>query len=337
MRRKILILSALAVLLCGCKDTKPVKVTGPQFDCMNTMVYITVVAKDEETARLCIEAGTTELRRLSDIFDRHKPASEISRVNQSSGRAVKVCGEVIELLDDAVRAGRLSGGAFDVTIAPLLDLWQSASLTGIRPSPEQIRAAKALVNYNKIIINQSEQTVKLEEYGMSLDLGGIAKGYSLDKTAKLLKDRGALCALINAGGDIVCYSEEGFEPWKVGIQNPDLDPENEIIRVISLANGAIATSGDYYRFYEIGGEYSSHIVNPASGDGAKWFKSVTVTAPTGSTADALATAVSVMGAESGFNMIERLQDVESLASLNNAEESEIQSSGFNRLIYQVEH
>lgn len=335
MKMKRVMFLAAAIMLCGCKDTKPAKITGPQFDCMNTMVYITVTAKDEDTARACIEAGTAELHRLSAIFDRHKPASEISKINSAAGKAVKVSVEVIDVLKDAIEAGRLSGGAFDVTIAPLLDLWQNASMTGLRPTPEQIAAAKALVDYKKISIDEAGQAVSLANPQMALDLGGIAKGFSLDKAAALMKERGALCALINAGGDIVCFNADGFTPWKIGIQNPDLDPDNEIMRVLSLSNGSIATSGDYYRFYEVDGEYSSHIVNPASGSGAKWFRSVTVSADSGSMADALATAVSVMGADSGFEMIEGLPGIESLAVLNDELESEKMSSGFSRLLYQA--
>jgi len=173
---------------------------------------------------------------------------------------------------------------------------------------------RSKVGYEKLILDANEMTVRFAAEGMKIDLGGIAKGLAIDKAIEAIKEAGGLGALVDIGGDIRCYGKtpKGQKYWFVGLQNPDLESEEQILFTLKLSAGAVATSGDYQRFVVIGGRHYSHIINERTGSSAEALSSVTIIAGSATDADALATAVSVMGAEKGIELIEKCPGTEAI-------------------------
>lgn len=206
----------------------------------------------------------------------------------------------------------MGGGAFDVTIGPVVDLWRQAKKNGRQPTPEQLAEAKSRVGYDKLILNEQNKTIRFAVEGMRIDLGAIAKGYAIDRAMVIMKQNHALGGMIDIGGDILCFGKHsnGSNSWRIGLQNPtDMDT---ILLKMELSDMAIATSGDYRRFTLIEKEKISHIMNPQTSTSAKEFSSVSVLAPTAMAADALATTVSVMDSKRGLELIESIDGVEAL-------------------------
>ncbi len=241
-------------------------------------------------------------------MDVHDPESEISRVNRlASKEPVKISEEVYQVLKEALRYSRLTSGAFDVSIRPLSALWGEKGKLKEVPEVEEIKKRLALVNYKNIILDERDQTIEFKGEGMALDLGGIAKGYALDYTIRVLKRRGIKEALINAGGDIRVIGEKS---WKIGLQHPR--KEEEVLAVIELKDQAVATSGDYQRYFIKEGKRYHHIINPETGYPADRCMSVTIIGPSATQTDILATGVFVLGPEEGMELIESLEGVEGI-------------------------
>lgn len=299
---KKFILAGLLILLilCGCSQRFPAK---KEF-LMDTEVEIILPRGNEEDFAVAFD----EMRRIEKLMDVYNPKSEVSRINRLADKEpIKVSKEIFEVLKEALEYSRLTSGAFDVSIRPLSRLWGEGGKLKEIPEVEEIEERLALVSYKNIILNEKDQTVKFKREGMALDLGGIAKGYALDRAIKVLKERGIKEALINAGGDIRAMGERS---WRVGLQHPR--KEKEVLAVIELRNQAIATSGDYQRYFIKEGERYHHIINPETGHPADKCMSVTIIGPSATQADILATGVFVLGPEKGMELIESLKDVEGI-------------------------
>ena len=280
---------------------------------MGTFAHVIAVAGDSKTADKCIEAAFDKLKYVDEIMSSYKVDSELSRLNRNAyNEPIQVGGDLFEVLSAAVEYSRMSGGAFDITIGPLADLWKQAEKLERRPTDEELASANSKVGWEKLILNAENKTVKFAVDGMRLDLGGIAKGYAIDLAVRAIQDEGALGGLVDVGGDIRCFgvAAGNKENWHLGLQDPEV--EGELLRVLILNDMAVATSGDYRRFVLIDNEKYSHIINPATNFSAKNFSSVTIIAPTAVQADALATAVSVMAGEGGLRLIESLDNVEAI-------------------------
>ena len=253
-------------------------------------------------------AAFNEMRRIEKLMDIHDPESEISRINRlGSKEAIKVSKEIFGVLKEALEYSRLTSGAFDASIRPLSHLWGAKGKLKEVPEAREIEKQLPLVNYRNIIMNERNQTVEFKKKGMVLDFGAIAKGYALDQAVKVLQGRGIKEALINAGGDIGVIGER---VWKVGLQHPR--KENEVLTVIKLKNRAIATSGDYQRYFMKEGQRYHHIINPKTGYPALKCTSVTILAPQATQADILATSIFILGPEKGMKLIESSEDVEGI-------------------------
>lgn len=300
MRRFLLFGLILAFLISGCGQRFPSK---KEF-LMDTEVEIILPQGSEED----FTTAFNEMKRIEKLMDVHNPESELSRVNRlADKRPIKVSKEIFEVLKGAREYSALTSGAFDVSIRPLGALWGERGKLKEIPEVREIKERLPLVNYKNIILNERNQTVEFKRKGIALDLGGIAKGYALDCTIRVLKERGIKEALINAGGDIRVIGER---VWKVGLQHPR--KEKEVLAVIKLRDQAIATSGDYQRYFIKEGKRYHHIINPETGYPAIECMSVTIIGQSATQVDILATGVFVLGPEKGMELIESLKDVEGI-------------------------
>jgi len=300
MKRFILAGLLILLIIYGCGQKFPSK---REF-LMDTEVEIILPQGSEED----FAAAFDEMKRIEKLMNVHVPESEISRVNRlASKEAVQIDKEIFEILKESVEYSTLTSGAFDVSIRPLSALWGERGKLKEIPEVKEIEGKLPLVNYKNIILDERNQTVEFKKKSMALDLGGIAKGYALDRAIKVLKGRGIKEALINAGGDIRVMGER---LWKIGLQHPR--KENEVLAVIELKDQAIATSGDYQRYFIKEGKRYHHIINPETGYPADKCMSVTILAPQATQADILTTSIFILGPEKGMRLIESLKDVEGI-------------------------
>jgi thiamine biosynthesis lipoprotein len=272
---------------------------------MGTKFQMIVYATDEKTARAATAAAFARVAELDGIMSDYKPTSELMRLcDKAGGEPVKVSEELFFVLTKAQEVSKLSDGAFDVTVGPVVRLWRLARKTGRLPDPDDLKKALELVGYKNIKLDAKQRTVQLLKPGMRLDLGGIAKGYAGDQALAVLKKHGIDRALVAAGGDIaVSGPPPDKEGWTIGIQ-PLAPEEVKSPRHLILKNGGVSTSGDAEQFVEIDGKRYSHIVDPRTGLGLPGHRSVTVVAPNGITSDSLTKVASVLG-EEGLKLIEK--------------------------------
>lgn len=281
---------------------------------MDTFCAITVVTSSRTEAEEAIDAGFAEIQKLETLLNYFSPDSEITALNRASGtKPVKVSNETLEIVQKAVAVSEMSGGAFDPSIAPLIRLWnfsKSKSEQAI-PAPDEIRHALTLVDFTKISINEEKSEIFLEEQGMELDLGGIAKGYAADKAVHAIKAKGIESALVAIAGDIRGFGlNASRRPWRVGIQNPRPEADSEkpwedVFASLGLDNSAISTSGDYQRFFMHNGIRYHHILDSKTGySSVSGLISASVIAPEGYLADGLSTAVFVLGVDKGMKLLE---------------------------------
>jgi thiamine biosynthesis lipoprotein len=311
----LIVISALLLLdACNSPDNKLVRRT--QF-IMGTLVEITLAEDDSDKTQQAIDLAFDEMARLESLMSTHLPDSEISILNQQAGKGfTRLSPEVLQVLHQAILWSQQSGGTFDVSIGPLVKLWRFEDEKPTVPSPALLQQAVKAVNYKNIHID--DVMVRLNKPGMALHLGAIAKGYAVDSAMAVLKNNGIQNAMINAGGDLTVTGTRALnKPWKIGLQHPR-KPEN-IIASFNLAEGSVATSGDYQRYFLHDKNRYHHILDPADGKPARGLISATVIAAKTMDADALATAVFVMGAEKGMPFIDSLDGAEAMLILESGE------------------
>jgi thiamine biosynthesis lipoprotein len=271
---------------------------------MGTLFRIIVYAPDETTAKKASRAAFDRIAALDARLSDYKPESDLMQLCARAGKGpIAVSKELFYVLSKAEEVSRLSGGAFDVTVGPVVRLWRRARRSGRLPEPEQLAEARALVGYRNVRLDARARTVELLKAGMQLDVGGIAKGYAGDEAQAVLKSHGIDRALVAAGGDIVVTgAPPGAEGWKIAIA--PLSDEEGSGPWLWLKDAAISTSGDAEQFVEIDGRRYSHIVDPKTGIGLVGRMSATVLAPKGVAADSMTKIVAVLGPEKGFPLIE---------------------------------
>ena len=314
---------------------KPIQVDGGSRVIMGTFARVVAVAKHNSQAKRCIEAGFKELNRIDAMMSDYKADSELSKVNREAfARPVKVSPELFEILHISVEFSRLSNGAFDITIGPLVDLWHKAGEANSMPDENTLAATKARVGYEKLILDANEQTVKFAVDGMRLDLGGIAKGYAVDKAVWAMHKRGALGGMVDSGGNIRCFGRPANRPdWLIGIQDPNLADSSVSLPLMVLKLNpdkfgmSVATSGDYNRFVTVAGKKISHIIDPNTATGAGKLSSDTIITQAAVDADALSTIVNILGPDKGHELIESLPDSECIMITPPPEYRIIKSAG----------
>jgi FAD:protein FMN transferase len=306
---------------------------------MGTFARVVAVAADSNTAKRCIEAAFAEIERVDRLMSKYKNDSEISELNRDGfRRAVKVSKPTYEVLQRSIEFSELSCGAFDVTVGPLVDLWHLAQDTNSIPNDAELQQARSKVGYDKLILDANETSVRFAVEGMRVDLGGIAKGYAIDKAVEAMQKGGAVGGMVDIGGEVRCFGSPpaGQNIWRIGLQDPavakDAMNTGKPLLILRLMDAAVATSGDYRRFVTIGGKRYSHIVDPKSGHSSESLASVTIICPSSTDADALSTAVTVMGKEKGLALIEQMPGVDAILITPAPEFKQIRTAGAEKFI-----
>ncbi len=271
---------------------------------MGTVFRIVLYAPDEAAALDASAAAFGRITALDDTMSDYNPQSELMLLcGHAAGPPVVISRELFRVLEKSQEVAEKSGGAFDVTVGPLVQLWRRARRQHELPDPESLARALRLVGHEKLRLDPRARTAQLLKPGMQLDLGGIGKGYAADEALVVLKRHGIGCALIAAGGDVVAGSPPPSKAgWRISVASLET-PEKSPTRFISLHDAAVSTSGDAEQHARIGGVRYSHIINPKTGAALTGRSSVSVIASDGTTADSLATAVSVLGQERGLDLI----------------------------------
>jgi len=268
---------------------------------------IVLYAPEEKTAKAAADAAFKRIAQLNDILSDYDMDSELSKLSQTSGqgREVPVSDDLWRVLQRAQTVARRSGGAFDITVGPYVNLWRKARREQKMPDAARLAQARQAVGYTHVRLNSERRTVQLLVPNMRLDLGGIAKGYAIDEALKTLRLRGITSALVAGGGDMaVLDPPPGKKGWLIELA--PLDATNAPpARFVRLSHAALATSGDLFQRLEIDGKRYSHIVDPRTGIGLTDHSLVTVIAPDCMTADSLTKVLSVLGPEKGFEFIEK--------------------------------
>jgi len=312
VRPALLALLAPVVLTASCGGPPLERAV---FLLMGTEVKVTAIAASRARARAAIDGCVARMSHLEGLLSRRLASSDIARCNSSAGReAVPVAPATFAVLAESRRFSELTGGAFDITVMPFIRVWMAAARTKTLPAEALLAATAARVGSAHLKLDAGARTVRFTGEGVAIDLGAIAKGYIVDQGLDVLRRSGVSAGLIEAGGDIAAF---GRKPdggaWHIGVQDPT-QPQSRaaLVEVIEVGDAAVATSGNYRRFFEINGKRYSHILDPRTGRPADAVPSVTIIARDATTADALATAVSVLGVEEGMKLIESLPGVEAL-------------------------
>ena len=296
---------------------------------MGTLVFVTAVASEEETAKRAAAAGLAEIRRLETILSTWIPSSELSRVNKAAGREpVPVSPETYELIQESLDIGILTEGGFNIAIGPAVSLWNISGSSTI-PKPEDLARIHELIRLPDVQLNQDNHTLFLSKPGMQVDVGGIGKGYAADKAEAVMKKAGATAGVIALSGDIKTFGRmPNGERFVFGIQHPRSD--GKLIGRLELENEAVSTAGDYQSYFMKDGIRYHHILDPKTLQPARLCQSVTVVAKKGVQADGLDTGIFVMGPQRGMALVERLPNVEAVIVDKNGQLS-VSSGLYSRL------
>jgi FAD:protein FMN transferase len=256
----------------------------------------------------------SRLRKIENLMSVNIPSSDVSRINAAAGvEPVQVHDDVFKVIERAVYYAQLSGGAFDPSVGPLVSLWGIGSNNAKLPSPAEIDKVLPLINWQDIELDPQTKSVYLKNKGMALDLGAIAKGYAADETAAIIKKTMVERAIIDLGGNILILGEKKDKSlWKVGVQDP-YGSRGSYIGILQITEKTVVTSGVYERFFEEGGTRYHHIFSPSNGFPVNnGFLSVIIITNNSMNADALSTAVFVLGYEKGRKLVELLPETEAI-------------------------
>ena len=282
---------------------------------MGTLVEIKVPLRpgyDRSKIESAVGKAFDEIDRVEGVFSIFRPDSEISKINRlKKGRTLKISGETFGLIEKVIAFNKITKGAFDITVKPLVDLWGFNSGKKRVPSAAEIKAALEKTGSRYIILDKAKSTIAFAKDGMALDFNGIAKGYATDRAVRILKENGIKDAIVNSGGDMYCLGRRSKKSlWKVGIQHPRR--KGELFLEMRLENKAAVTSGDYEKYFILDGRRYSHIIDPSTGYPiAGNTVSSTVIADDAATADALATSLCVLG-EQGLKIVESLKNCDAI-------------------------
>ena len=276
---------------------------------MGTRIYVEIWADDQAKGEAAIDAVMDEMRHIDDTMSTYKPSSEVSRVNAlAATQPVPISLELFKLLGTALEYSRITQGAFDITYASVGYMYDFREHK--KPTESQIEAALPAVSFRHVLLDARTHSVRFSQPGVRIDLGGIAKGYSVDRGIEILQARGYTHALVNAGGDSRVIGDRFGRPWVVGIRHPD-HPDQVITR-IPLVDSAFSTSGDYERYFDEGGVRYHHIIDPHTGHSASKVRSATVIAPTATRTDGLSKTAFVLGPDEAMRIYNRLDDVDAV-------------------------
>ena len=294
----------LITLLSGCSQEESKPLSQSEFY-MDTLCTITIYENKPDILKQSMTMIQDIENRMSNVIT----ASEVSKINEQAGISpVKVSSDTFYVIERALYYSKLSNGNFDVSVAPLVNLWNISTDNPKVPSEKEIDSVLPFINYKNIVLDKEQKTVFLTEKTMKIDLGGIAKGYAADAIASYFEKEDISGAIINLGGNILVFGQkQDGSPWKVGIQDPTTKQESPIAAIPIEKTTAIVTSGIYQRFFEKDGKLYHHILNPTTGypyDNS--LISVTVITDNSTDADALATTLFSLGLEEGLSIVNQL-------------------------------
>ena len=277
---------------------------------MTTAIEMEFWTEDPAVASEAGDAVLALFDRIDRQMSRYREDSELSRVNREAANGpVEVSDSLFTVLQQALRISELSHGAFDISFGSIGYLYDFRARQ--QPSDEELAEGLAKVNYRSVVLDPSANTVRFRDEGVRLDLGGIAKGYAVDRGIDILRSFGIRYARLSAGGDLRLLGDKRGKPWIVGIRDPRSESRNAM--VLPLTNVAVSTSGDYERFFfDDNNERVHHILSPATGKPAKGVQSVTILGDDSITTDGLSTAVFVLGAAKGLEMVNRLKGIDAV-------------------------
>jgi thiamine biosynthesis lipoprotein len=277
---------------------------------MGTRCAVELWSEDPVKGEAAISSVFDDMKRIDRLMSTWKEDTEISKVNrEGSQHPVKISQELFRLLQVSVEYSELTHGAFDITYASVGYLYDFKK--GVHPDQKAIDKALPGINWRHMVLNAKKTTVFFTRPGMRIDLGGIAKGYSVDRGIEILQKQGITRAMVNAGGDTRILGDRFGKPWVVGVRDPD--HEGKVFLRLPLTDTAFSTSGDYERYFDEDGKRFHHIIDPKTGDSARKVRSVTIISGTATRTDALTKSVFIMGAEEGIAFINTLPDVDAVA------------------------
>jgi thiamine biosynthesis lipoprotein len=276
---------------------------------MGTRVHAEVWHEDAAAGQRILDSVIAEMRRIEAEYSPYLESSELSRINREAGAGwVTTTAEMVELLRVSARVSELTDGAFDITYASVGRYYDYRQ--GERPDEDTLAKGLDAINYEFVELDVENHRVRFAHPLVYIDLGGIAKGFAVDRCIELIEAAGIGAASVSAGGDSRIIGDRHGEPWTVGVQDPR--NEGEMAVLLPLVDTAVSTSGDYERFFEEDGIRYHHILDPTTGDSARDSWSVTILGPEATITDALSTSVFVLGPERGLELVNRLPGIDAI-------------------------
>jgi FAD:protein FMN transferase len=270
---------------------------------MGTRIYVEVWTDDAAKGDAAIDAVMAEMNRIDALMSHYKPESQLSQINaRAVQEPVQVDPELFDLIKLSTHFSEITEGAFDITYASVGHLYDYPH--HVHPTENQIKAALPGVNWRNMLLDPVKHTVRFEHEGMRIDLGGIGKGYAVDRGIAILQGRGIQHALVSAGGDSRIIGDRMGRPWMIGIRNPD--DKQKVVTRIPIVNSAMSTSGDYERYFDEGGIRYHHIIDPRTGHSASKVRSATILGPTATETDGMSKTAFVLGPEKALEIINRM-------------------------------
>lgn len=297
--------TAVIAVAGGCGHGDAVRVSETR-RLMGVPWTVTLYASTEAMGRAAAAAAFAEVERLNGVLSDYDETSELSRLSAAAPTVapVEVSDDLWRVLERSVAIRDRTGGAFDPTVGPLTTLWRQSRRSGALPRPDKLAAARVAVGPEKLVLDRDRQAAKLMASGMRLDLGGIGMGYAIDRALEVLRNRSIAAAMVDASGDVgVSGPPPGSPGWRIEVAPLDPTATGAEWQTLVLVDAAVTTSGDARQGVEIDGVRYSHIVDPRSGVGVVGPAAVTVIANDCTTADALATAASVLGPAEGLRAV----------------------------------
>jgi len=277
---------------------------------MGTRIIVELWSEDPAKGEAAIEAVLDEMRHIDTTMSTYKPASEVSQVNdRAASGPMPISQELFDLLTTAKNYSEITDGAFDITYASVGYLYDFRK--HVRPTEGQIDKALPAINYRHVMLDPANHTVQFSQAGVRIDLGGIAKGYAVDRGIDVLKSLNITRAFVSAGGDSRIIGDRFGKPWIVGIRDPSKG-EDAVIARIPLVNAAISTSGDYERYFDEDGVRYHHIIDPHTGHSASKVRSATVIGPYATRTDGLSKTAFVLGPDKAMEIYDRLDDIDAI-------------------------
>lgn len=324
----VIILCILTLALTSCSTTPPVTeptqgepapsqttpgqpLTKSDF-ILGTVCDITLYDKQDEAI---IDKAFDRIREIENKMTiNNAETSEIIALNEAAGKSeVKVSKDTFDVLERGLYYSELANGRFDITVGPIVKLWNIGTEYAAVPDPKVLKEKIQLIDHNKLHLNRDALTAKLDVPGMQVDLGAIAKGYAADEVAKVLKENGVQHAIINLGGNVLTVGGKiGGDPWKIGIQDP-FNPRGEFLGIIPIKDKTVVTSGTYERYFEQDGKRYHHILDPRTGYPAdNEVASVSIITDKSMDGDGNSTSVLLLGLEEGMKFVESQKNIEAI-------------------------